>query len=363
MMTPFLVVVMVIALVLYVLLGGADYGAGFWDLLSSGPLKEEQKILIANAIQPIWEANHVWLILIFVLLFTGFPRAFGTIMIALYVPIALMLLGIVLRGSAFVFRAYASANSDMQRTCAYIFSASSSFTPIFAGIVLASLSDDRVSVARDESLNGYLLNWLNPFSLSVGLFTLALFTYLAATYLTVEAPSPELRQAFRRRAIAAGSTSLVLAVEVFMLTGRYARSLRVGLLHDNLAHYAETVAALSLIAGLTALLKDRVRVARLMVVLFAASIVIGWAAAQYPYLARPEMTIFNSALSENVVRDILLALMAGALVLFPSLALLLYVFKDQHKRDQRKQPPSIAMPPAAFAKISPTQPFGLNPTP
>src|SRR5215831_4904163 len=126
-MTPLLAAVMGAALVLYVLLAGADYGAGFWDLLSSGPLKDEQKNLIANAIRPIWEANHVWLIFIFVLLFVGFPRAFGAIMIALYVPISLVLLGIVLRGAAFVFRAY-STNSDVQRTYAFLFSASSSFT-------------------------------------------------------------------------------------------------------------------------------------------------------------------------------------------------------------------------------------------
>src|SRR5215467_15892517 len=105
-MTPILAAVMGAALVLYVLLGGADYGAGFWDLLSSGPLKDEQKNLIANAVRPIWEANHVWLIFIFVLLFSGFPRAFGAIMTALFIPISLMLLGIVLRGAAFVFRAY-----------------------------------------------------------------------------------------------------------------------------------------------------------------------------------------------------------------------------------------------------------------
>src|ERR1700761_1928725 len=165
-MTTFLAAVMVCSLVLYVVLAGADYGAGFWDLLSGGLRKDEQKDLIDNAIRTIWEANHVWLILILVLLFAGFPRAFGAIMIALYVPILLMLLGIVLRGSAFVFRAYATTSSKMQRTCAYIFSAASSFTPIFAGIVLASLSDDRVFVSSDVSVNGHLFNWLTTFSVS-----------------------------------------------------------------------------------------------------------------------------------------------------------------------------------------------------
>jgi cytochrome bd ubiquinol oxidase subunit II len=350
-MTPFLAAVMAGSLVLYVLFGGADYGAGLWDLLSSGPLKEEQKSLIANAIRPIWEANHVWLILILVLLFAGFPRAFGAIMIALYVPIFLMLLGIVLRGSAFVFRAYSTVNSSMQRTYAYVFSASSSFTPIFAGIVLASLSDDHIFVAHDESLNGYLFNWLSPFSLSVGLFALALFAYLAAAYLAVEAPDRELRRAFRRRAFAAGLASAGLAVGVFILADRYARGLRVGLLHNDLARCAEVVAMISLLVGLVALSRDHVRFARLMVALFAVSIVVGWATAQYPYLARPDITIFNSALSENVVRDVFFASLAGALVLFPSLAILFYVFKDQ-----RKQSLFVAMHPASALAESPTSP-------
>jgi len=338
-MTPLLAAVMVSSLVLYVLLAGADYGAGFWDLLSSGPLKDEQKNLIANAIRPIWEANHVWLILILVLLFAGFPLAFGVIMIALFVPISLMVLGIVLRGSAFVFRAYSAANSGTQRTYAYIFSASSSFTPIFAGILVASLSDDRIVVAKDESLNGYLFSWLNAFSISTGLLALALFAYLAAAYLAVEAPGAQLRQAFRQRALAAGSASAALAVVTFVLTGEYAHKFRTGLLQNNFAHGAEASAAISLILGLTALFRGRVHFARWMVAIFAASIVIAWAAAQYPYLARPDMTVFNSALSENVVRDVLFAVIVGSVVLLPSLALLLYVFKDQRKRPSN---PSLA---------------------
>jgi cytochrome d ubiquinol oxidase subunit II len=323
---------MVGSLVLYVLLAGADYGAGFWDLLSAGPLKEEQKNLIASAIRPIWEANHVWLILMLVLLFAGFPRAFGAIMIALYVPILLMLLGIVLRGSAFVFRAYSTVNPRIQRTCAYVFSASSSFTPIFAGIVLASLSDDHVLVASDQSLNGYVFNWLNPFSLCVGLFALALFAYLAATYLTVEAPTQELHEAFRLRAFAAGLITASFAAGNFVLAGWYARSLKTGLLHGRFALCAEAASFVSLIVGQLAIYRDQVRLARWSVAMFAASIVTGWASAQYPYLSRPDITIFNSVLSEDVVRDVFLASIAGAVLLFPSLALLFYVFKDQRKQ-------------------------------
>ena len=113
-MKELLAAVIVASLALYAISGGADYGAGVWDLLSGGSFKEEQKELIANAIRPIWEANHIWLIFILVLLFSGFPRAFSSIMVALFIPILLMLLGIILRGSSFVFRAYSTIDSRMQ---------------------------------------------------------------------------------------------------------------------------------------------------------------------------------------------------------------------------------------------------------
>ena len=327
-----LAAIMVAALVFYVLLAGADFGAGLWDLFSSGPFKEAQKDLIANAIQPIWEANHVWLILIFVLMFSGFPSAFGFIMVALYIPILLMLLGIVLRGASFVFQAYSATNPHLQRTYARVFSVSSCFTPLFAGLIIGSLSDDRASVAGGTTLNANDFDWLTPFSITFGLLTLALFACLAATYLTVEAESEELRLTFRTRAIAAGVVTTLLAITTFFLAGSYSHGLRNGLLHSHLALACEVGAAIAMLVGLVALSYERYRLARIMVATFASAIVVGWAAAQYPYLVRPDRTIFNSLGSENTAHDIVVASIAGAFVLFPSLALLLYVFKDQKRK-------------------------------
>jgi cytochrome d ubiquinol oxidase subunit II len=327
-----LAAMMVAALVFYVLLAGADFGAGLWDLLSNGPLKEAQRDLIAKAIQPIWEANHVWLILLFVLMFSGFPSAFGFIMVALYIPILLMLLGIVLRGASFVFQAYSATNSGMQRTYTRVFSASSSFTPLFAGLIIGSLSEDHASVAGGTALDARDFHWLTPFSASVGLLALALFAYLAATYLTVEAESEELRLTFRNRAIAAGLTTALLLITTFFLAGSYSHGLRDALLHNHLALGCELVAAVTILMGLVALCYKHYRSARVIVAAFACAIVVGWAAAQCPYLVRPDRTIFNSIGSENTVRDIVVASIAGAFVLFPSLALLLYIFKDQKRK-------------------------------
>ena len=331
MMRELLAAVIVASLALYAISGGADYGAGVWDLLSGGPFKEEQNELIANAIRPIWEANHIWLIFILVLLFSGFPRAFSSIMVALFIPILLMLFGIILRGSSFVFRAYSTIDSRMQRTCAYLFSVASCITPFFLGIVLGSLSDDSVLVVDGLSMNGYLFNWVNPFPITIGLFTLALFAFLAATYLTVEAPSQSVRQSFRSRAIAAGVIVGCLASLAFLLTNWYAPGLRYGFLHGKLARCSEIAAGIALIVAVIALLKNHFRLARMMAAIYASAVVVGWASAQYPYIARPSTTIFNSVVSDGTVRDVVLASIAGALVLFPSLGLLLYIFKDQRR--------------------------------
>ena len=330
-MTPVLADIMVASLVLYVLLGGADYGAGFWDLLSAGPLKQEQRNLIATAIQPIWEANHVWLILILVLLFSGFPPAFATIMIALYVPILLMLAGIVLRGSSFVFRVYSTMHSDTRRAYAYVFSISSCFTPFLFGMVLASLSDDDIIVSQDVSINGYFRNWVNPFTLSAGMLTVVVFAFLAATYLTVEADDEKLRQLFRSRGIAAGMAGAALEVSAFALSGWYAQGLREGFLHQYRAIAFELTAGAALVLALYALYKRSYLWSRALAATHVGGLVIVWASAQYPFIVRPERTIFNSVLSENVIRDLVFACIVGAVILLPSLATLLYVFKDQRR--------------------------------
>jgi cytochrome d ubiquinol oxidase subunit II len=125
--------IMLSGVVIYCLLAGADFGAGFWDLVCTGERQEQQRHLIAEAIEPIWETNHVWLILVIVLMFVGFPAAFSSICVALAVPVFLILLGIVLRGSSYVFRAYFTGNVESQLYWGKVFSMSSSMTPLFLG--------------------------------------------------------------------------------------------------------------------------------------------------------------------------------------------------------------------------------------
>ena len=209
--------VMIAALVLYALLGGADYGGGVWDLFAFGPRARAQRRLIAEAISPVWEANHVWLILVIVILFTAFPPAFAAIATALHIPITLLLIGIVLRGAAFTFRTYDVQRDDVQRRWSLVFSIASIITPILLGTILGAIASGTIRVENGSVTSGFFNSWLAPFPFAVGCFALALFAFLAAVYLTLETRERELQEGFRRRALASGVAVGLLALTVFML--------------------------------------------------------------------------------------------------------------------------------------------------
>ncbi|MFI5337834.1 MAG: cytochrome d ubiquinol oxidase subunit II, partial [Opitutales bacterium] len=205
MLTLAVTLVLLLSLILYALLGGADFGGGIWDLLASGPRASRQRQAIAAALAPIWEANHVWLILVVVLLFTGFPAGFAAMMTALSLPLTVMLFGIVLRGSAFMFRHHDSSPDPGPRGWTLVFGLSCLLTPFCQGVILGALATGRIRVAQGRVTTGCFAGWLTPFALACGLFALGLFAFLAATYLTLDTRSqPELQKDFRARALWSG---------------------------------------------------------------------------------------------------------------------------------------------------------------
>jgi cytochrome d ubiquinol oxidase subunit II len=323
--------VILAALVIYSLLGGADYGAGFWDLMCSGPRQQNQRDLIARAIQPVWEANHIWLILVVVLMFSGFPAAFSGISLGLAVPIFLILLGIVLRGSSYVFRAYFTGSVRTQLYWGKVFSISSSITPLFLGIVIGAISSNAVLVKDSVSENGFLKTWFHPFPLIVGVLSLSLFTYLSACYLTIETNDAALQNDFRKRALISGLVSIVSAVLTYVIAGDSAKPIRDGLSRAPYVWLIELSAAIAALVAFQALWSRSYLRARMAAAAQVALIVIGWGVAQYPYLVRPGLTIVNSAAPSNIVSDLVIAVAMGAVVLIPSLILLLLVFKTHRK--------------------------------
>ncbi len=315
------------ALTLYALMGGADFGGGVWDLLAHGPRAKRQREAIANAIGPVWEANHVWLILVIVLLFTAWPKAFAAIMTALHIPITAMLLGIVLRGTAFIFRKYDLKKDDVQRRWSRVFGISSAFTPIVQGMILGSLTTGAIRVENGIIVTGFFAGWLTPFAFACGGFALVLFAFIAAAYLTVDtAHDPEVQNDFRIRAMVSGLALAPISAIVFFTSKTNAPYMNDGLTNwwAPLLLLATTLCA---VAALIALWCGRFSLARVAALCQVITILFGWALAQYPHLIYPDLNIRNTAAPEITLRLLLIVLSVGAVVLLPSLYYLFHLFK------------------------------------
>jgi cytochrome d ubiquinol oxidase subunit II len=315
--------------VLYALFGGADFGGGVWDLLASGPRKAEQRALIARALGPVWEVNHVWLIVGLVLLFGGFPRAFAALTVALHVPLTLLVLGIVFRGTAFTFRTYDARGDAVQRRWGLVFSVASLVAPLLLGMCVGAVVSGRIRVEGRVVTSGFFASWTTPFAIAVGVLALCLFAFLAATYLTAEADTDELREDFRRRAIGSGVAVFLAALGVLLLARQSAPRVWEGLLHAPSALALHSVTAVAAVAAFALLWRRRFRLARVAAAVQAGFIVLGWAASQYPYLVVPDITLQAAAASPSVQRALVVAIAVGVVLVVPSIVLLLRIFQSR----------------------------------
>lgn len=321
-----------LSLILYALMGGADFGGGMWDLLAAGPRATRQRQAIVEAIGPIWEANHVWLILVVVLLFTGFPTGFTALMTALNIPVTAMLIGIVLRGAAFIFRKYDSQSDAVQRRWSAVFGAASFFTPFFQGVIIGALATGQIRVVNGQIVTGFFAGWLTPFAIGCGVFSLGLFAFLAATYLTVDTRNqPDLQNDFRLRALWSGLILAPIAAAVFLTAKQGAPEL----FHGLTRWWAPLLLAgtsLCAIGALLALWLRRFAAARIAAIGQITLILVGWGLAQYPDLVTPDVTVSNAHAPASTLRLLLLALGVGAFVLLPSLVFLFRLFKGRESR-------------------------------
>jgi cytochrome d ubiquinol oxidase subunit II len=316
------------SLTLYALGGGADFGGGVWDLLARGPRATRQRELIAHAIGPIWEANHVWLILVVVLLFVCFPVAWAAISTSLHVPLTLLLIGIVLRGAAFTFRSYGDEDERGAQRWGRVFAVASVVSPVMLGVCVGAIAGEGLRVGPDGTVrSGFVDPWATPFALVIGLLTLALFAFLAAVYLTHETDDATLRDDFRARALAAGVAAGVLAFAALALARSQAPLVWEGLVHRPWSVPFHLVTGACAVGALAALARRAWGAARVLAVAQVALVLWGWALAQYPLLLPPDLSFAAAAAPRAVLRAVLGALVAGALLLVPSLAYLFRVFK------------------------------------
>ena len=326
--------VMLISLVIYMLTGGADFGGGIWDLFATGRRAKAQRALITEAIAPIWEANHVWLIVIVVLLFVAFPVAFASISTALHIPLTLMLVGIVLRGSAFVFRTYDVQSDTTHRRWSQVFAIASAITPVMLGITLGAVASGtiHVDVASGQVETDFISAWLAPFPFAIGFFTLTLCALLAAVYLTVETEDPGLREDFRRRALIAAVSVGAMAGLSFILSAEGALAIRRGLGSAPWSIPFHILTGAVALWAIWTLWKRQFRLACILVPIQVTLIVFGWGLAQYPYLVTPDLTFSNVAAPDAVLRPTLIILGVGGVMLVPAFWYLYAVFKGSSRK-------------------------------
>jgi cytochrome d ubiquinol oxidase subunit II len=320
-------VVCVLAIVLYAAFGGADFGGGIWTLFASGPRKEDQRNALERAIGPVWETNHVWLILLVVTLFVVFPTAYAAIFTALYVPLFLALLGIVGRGAAFALRHYSERESGLSQAAMRSFSVTSLLTPFTFGLAVGAVSGGDIRVDGSTVQSGAFAGWLEPFALICGVIGLLICAFVGSAFMI---PRTEglLREDFRRRAILS-SAALGVATTIAIPIARVSNSGFADRLTGADVLAAMAVAAALGLVTLFALGRGSVRAVPVLAAATVAGIIAAWALAMNPNLILPGLTIDSAAASSITVKSFLIALPLGSLVLLPSLWLLYNTFSRE----------------------------------
>jgi cytochrome d ubiquinol oxidase subunit II len=320
-MSDAVAILLMVALVAYAIFGGADFGAGFWDLVAGGARRGERpRDLIDHSIGPVWEANHVWLIFIFVVLWTGFAEAYQAITLTLFVPLALAALGIVLRGSSFAFRKTVFRTRD-RRNFGAAFASSSVLVPFCMGAIAGAVASGRVP-AGGEAGDPWT-SWLNPTSILGGVLAVVSSAYLAAVYLVWDARrfgDAEMAEYFRRRAVGAAivaGVATVVGIFVLRADARY--------LFDGLASRAlpfVILAALCGTASLVLLLRGASRGARLVSMGAVASVIVGWGVAQWPYILPESLEVDAAAAPSETLVTLLVAAIGAVVIVVPGFTLL-----------------------------------------
>ncbi|WP_322936992.1 cytochrome d ubiquinol oxidase subunit II [Nocardioides bizhenqiangii] len=318
---------MFVGVVAYAVLGGADFGSGFFDLTAGSSRRgAEMRTLVDHSIGPVWEANHVWLIYVLVIWWTGFPESFAAAMTTLVLPLLLALLGIVLRGASFAFRKY-SATLGQARLFGVIFATASILTPFFLGTVAGAIASGRVPA---EGVGDRWSSWLNPTSIFGGLIAVGTCAFLAGVFLAADAARSDkvrLAEDLRLRALVVGAVTGVVVLVALVPVSEDAPTLSEGL--AGRAAALVVVSALAGTATLWLLWERRYSLARWPAVVAVASVVSGWGVAQYPWLLVDEVRIVDAAGASATLQALLVAVGLAVVVVLPPLAYLLRLTQSE----------------------------------
>ena len=316
-----------LSLLAYVLFGGADFGAGIIEIFTGSKSKKT----ITHAIAPVWEANHIWLILVVVILFMGFPLIYAQMSLYLHIPLVILLLGIVLRGTAFTFRHYDAIYDKSQKYYTFIFKVSSVLAPLFLGIITGALILGDITTEPSSFYEAFMAPWLNSFAWILGLFCCCLFSFLAAVYLIGEAESEEVRNHFLRTARNANIATVLSGGLVFFSAEWSGLSLAAMFWQSISAMFAVVLATLSLPLLWWSLLRKQLVLPRLLAGFQVLMIMGAWFWVQYPVVMRYKngdyLGLFETAAPEATMRQLALALLVGSVLILPALFYLLKTFK------------------------------------
>ena len=321
------------AVIMYSVLGGADYGAGFWDLLAGGTKRGERpRGLIDHAMAPVWEANNVWLIFAAIVCWTAFSEAFGSIMKTLFIPIILAGVGIVVRGSGFAFRKIAQ-KAGRKRVLTAAFGISSVVTPFMLGAALGGIASGRVPPGNEQG--SLWASWLNSTSIVVGIFGVLISAFIAATFLVADANryyDDVMASYFRIRAFLIGLAAGVASFVGLFVLRDDAPYIHHGLLHEGLPFVIAS--AVFGLATLGALWRQfgGTRV-RLLAAATVVSVLLGWGVAQYPYILPTTLTIDQAAAPNSVLLWLIIAFIIAVVLVGPAL-LMLWVLDQRSRLDE-----------------------------
>ena len=340
-----------VGIIAYSLFGGADFGSGFFDLTAGGtragaPLRTQ----IDHSIGPVWEANHVWLIYVLVIWWTGFPDAFAAAMVTLILPMLFALLGIVLRGAAFAFRKYA-ATVHQARLFGVVFAGSSLITPYFFGAVAGAIASGRVPLNGRGALWG---SWINPTSMVGGLVAVGTCVFLAGVFLVADtdrAHNRELTRTLRTRTLA-----VAVATGAVVLAGLVPLAQDAPVVWDGLTGRALPLVAVSAGAGVATVAlvwTTRYRLARVTAVIAVAAVVSGWGVAQYPWMLVGQISIQDAAGADASLWGLLVVVALAGVIVLPSLAYLFRLTQSETWSIDDHATPTKAAPHREAARAHP----------
>lgn len=329
-MLTIIIIILGAAFLLYTLLGGADFGAGIIESFAG----RREEVTISRAIAPVWEANHVWLILAVVILFTGFPMVYSSLSIVLHIPLMLVLLGIIIRGTAFTFRHYDVVLDKSHKYYTLLFRVSSFVTPIFLGIILGAMMLGRITFNTSLGFyDVYVAPWLNVFCIAMGIFSTCLFAYISATFLVGETKIERERKMYVRFSKRSMLFTMFSGLLVFLTASMEG--------HDLLTDFSHSVTSIITLVIATVLCpviwhflnkeKNKTVYLRIGVSLQVSLILIGWFYIQFPVLIKlsnnESLTFFNTQAPYATLQQLLIALVVGLVVIIPGFVYLFKVFK------------------------------------